>query len=212
MTYAYDEMYLETAMNNLGDTMEYVSDNLRMSKDEFMSLFIASGIAEDFGNGNPAYIMGMSGAELANAVLKSAGIKRKILPVYSSIYKAADYWCGWILAYYQWRSKRPFQNIMRYISMKDIELMYAIYHEAPEEKFYDTVEQMIKETKEPTRLQVMRKQYGITQKELANKSGVTLRSIQMYEQRNKDINKASLATVISLAKTLGCKIEDLIEY
>lgn len=100
----------------------------------------------------------------------------------------------------------------RYISMEDIEVMYAIYHEAPEEKFCDTVEQMIKEKNEPTRLQVIRKESGMTQSELAKQSGVSLRSIQMYEQRNKDINKARLETVNDLAKTLGCKMEDLMEY
>lgn len=212
MTCAYDEIYLETAMNNLGDAMEYVVDSLHISKDEFVKLFIASGIAEEFGNGNPTYIMGMSGAELVKAVLDSVGIKREMPPTASSIYKAVDYWCGWILAYYQWKSKRPFSNIMRHLSMDDIEVMYTIYHEAPEEKFYDTVEQMIKEKNEPTRLQIMRKQCTMTQNELAKKSGVSLRSIQMYEQRNKDINKASLETVNNLAKILGCKMEDLMEY
>ena len=43
------------------------------------------------------------------------------------------------------------------------------------------------------------------------KSGVSLRSIQMYEQRNKNINKASVETIYRLAKALGCEIEDLIE-
>lgn len=34
---------------------------------------------------------------------------------------------------------------------------------------------------------------------------------RMYEQRNKDINKASAETVLSLAKVLGCTMEDLLE-
>ena len=33
----------------------------------------------------------------------------------------------------------------------------------------------------------------------------------MYGQRNKDINKASVETINSLAKVLRCTIEDLIE-
>lgn len=53
--------------------------------------------------------------------------------------------------------------------------------------------------------------YGCTQAELARRSNVSLRSIQMYEQRNKDINKASAETVLSLAKVLGCTMEDLLE-
>jgi hypothetical protein len=33
----------------------------------------------------------------------------------------------------------------------------------------------------------------------------------MYEQRRKDINKASAETLYRIAKTLGCTIEDRIE-
>ena len=56
-----------------------------------------------------------------------------------------------------------------------------------------------------------RKKARLTQAELAKRSGVSLRSIQMYEQHNKDINKASAETVLSLAKVLGCTMEDLLE-
>lgn len=38
-----------------------------------------------------------------------------------------------------------------------------------------------------------------------------IRSIQMYEQRNNDINKAQVDILFRLSKTLGCKIEDLLE-
>ena len=53
--------------------------------------------------------------------------------------------------------------------------------------------------------------YGCTQAELAKRSQVSLRSIQMYEQRNKDINKASAETVLRLSRVLGCTMEDLLE-
>ncbi len=42
-------------------------------------------------------------------------------------------------------------------------------------------------------------------------SGVSLRSIQMYEQRQKDINKAQSDSIYRLAKSLGCTMEDLLE-
>ena len=62
-----------------------------------------------------------------------------------------------------------------------------------------------------TNLKRIRTAYGLTQAELAERSGVSLRSIQMYEQRNKNINKASADTIYSLAKVLGCEMEDMIE-
>ena len=62
-----------------------------------------------------------------------------------------------------------------------------------------------------TNLKYIRLAYGCSQAELSEMSGVSLRSIQMYEQRNKDINKAGAGTVRSLAKALGCTMEDLLE-
>ena len=44
-----------------------------------------------------------------------------------------------------------------------------------------------------------------------NVSGAWLCSIQMYEQRNKDINKASVESLYRISKVLGCTIEDLLE-
>ncbi|MFR4579578.1 XRE family transcriptional regulator [Clostridium sp. OF13-4] len=51
---------------------------------------------------------------------------------------------------------------------------------------------------------------GYTQKDLSEQSGVTLRSIQQYEQGKKKIQKASAETVRALARSLGCQMEDLL--
>ena len=63
----------------------------------------------------------------------------------------------------------------------------------------------------PTRLKRQRELCSLTQEELAERSGISLRSIQMYEQRRKDLGKAAVSTVLALARTLGCRIEDLLE-
>lgn len=34
----------------------------------------------------------------------------------------------------------------------------------------------------------------------------------MYEQKNNDIDKDQVDVLLKLAKTLGCNIEDLLEY
>lgn len=89
--------------------------------------------------------------------------------------------------------------------------MYHPLHEADITKFVDVVDKLIREYYAETNLKRIRTAYGCTQAELAKKSDVSLRSVQMYEQRNKDINKASVETVYRLAKSLGCTVEDLIE-
>ena len=62
-----------------------------------------------------------------------------------------------------------------------------------------------------TNLKRIRMAKGYSQKQLAELAGVSLRSIQMYEQRQKDINKAQSDSLFRLAKALDCTMEDLLE-
>ena len=52
----------------------------------------------------------------------------------------------------------------------------------------------------------------MSQSELAAASGVPLRTLQQYEQRQKDIRKANVDYAISLARVLGCRVEDIVDY
>ena len=79
------------------------------------------------------------------------------------------------------------------------------------EVFYVKINSMKANTFSETNLKRIRLIYGCSQRELAEMSGVSLRSIQMYEQRNKDINKAQAESLYCLAKGLGCTMEDLLE-
>ena len=123
-----------------------------------------------------------------------------------------EYWAGWALAYFQWVTKRPFKNIAECITIAEILQLYPTLHEASEEKFAETVNRLICNKNLPTRLQKRRKAAGLTQKELAERSAVKLRTIQQYEMRAKNINKAAAETLQQLARILYCSIEDLIEY
>lgn len=59
-------------------------------------------------------------------------------------------------------------------------------------------------------LKDLRTAAGITQAELAKKSGVSLRMIQYYEQGFKDLSKAALETGIRIADALNCDPRDLL--
>ena len=75
----------------------------------------------------------------------------------------------------------------------------------------DIADEKIRAHFKDTNLKRFRTSYGCTQAELAKRSGVTLRSIQMYEQRNKDINKASADALYRISRVLGCNMESLLE-
>lgn len=59
-------------------------------------------------------------------------------------------------------------------------------------------------------LKFTREQAGMSQAELAEASGVSKRMIQHYEQGVKDINKASVITVLNLAEALDVDVYDII--
>ena len=60
-------------------------------------------------------------------------------------------------------------------------------------------------------LKEYRTKASLTQAQLGEISGVSVRMIQYYEQGVKDINKASGETLYKLSRALGCKMEDLLE-
>ena len=89
--------------------------------------------------------------------------------------------------------------------------LYPTLHEADITKFFDVADEYFKKTQKETNLKTIRTAAGLSQSELAKKAEVELRSIQMYEQRRNDINKAQVETLYKFAKVLGCNIEDLLE-
>lgn len=61
-----------------------------------------------------------------------------------------------------------------------------------------------------TNLQKARQAAGLSQSQLADKAGVSLRMLQFYEIGYRDIRKAAVVTVLALAEALGCSINDII--
>ena len=64
---------------------------------------------------------------------------------------------------------------------------------------------------QPKVLKRLRKLAGLSQRELSNLSGVSLRQIQLFEQRQRDINHTKAIDVVKFARVLGCKTEGLLQ-
>ena len=211
MTHAYREIYLSNAQSVLGDAFDYAINTCHIPGDNFIKLFVASSISKRMENGEPSLLSGKSGIEIAIEVVLETTGKQLEATSTEHMERSAEYWIGWAVAYYQWYSARRYSDIFKVLTFDDLQKMYYTLHEADITKFVDIAEERIKEHFKDTNLKRIRAAYGCTQAELAKLSGVSLRSIQMYEQRRKDINKASVETLYSIAKVLGCTIEDLIE-
>lgn len=207
----YDSSCLETAMKNLGEAFDYAKNSCNLDMDKFMEMFISSKYSKMFEDGNPKVLVGISGTELALNIFEKCGYNIDIKATQNKFDYSPEYWCGWILAYYQWKTGLSFKYINSQIAMQEILNLYPTLHEANEDKFVDVVNNKIKNKVKTTRLQQVRKKCGLSQKELSEKSGVNLRTLQQYELGTKDINKASASSVYALAKALNCEVEDLLE-
>ena len=62
-----------------------------------------------------------------------------------------------------------------------------------------------------SKLKELRQSKNLSQKELAELAGVSLKSLQAYEQNYRPITGASAIDVYNIAKVLGTTIEDLLE-
>lgn len=211
MIHAYDKVYLEKARTTLGRMLDFAVYDLKYDISIFFDLFLASGVASRFESGDYAVITGMSGVELAYLVLEKSGIShQRIAPNYT-VDRSEEYWVGWALAYYQWETAIPFAKIIQNIPIKDIIALYSPYHEMDIRQFVDKMNTLYRTVQTDTNLKHLRKAAGFSQRELAEMSGVPLRTIQQYEQRQKNINKAQAEYLVMLAKVLCCKFDALLE-
>lgn len=210
MTHAYSEVFLDDAMDTLGAAVEYAVLACGIDGQAFIDLFLASGIAAEFGRGNVTYISGMSGIELARAVFRRTGKSWTEEQDLAHIDYPAEYWVGWILAFYQWETGKSFEAICRKISYQSIFNLYGVLHEADPSKAVLSFNAIMDRDSE-TNLAHFRKQRGYSQSQLAKAAAISLRSIQLYEQRQNDINNAQYNNLSALAKALGCSVEDLLE-
>ena len=209
--HAYQEMYLSKAQASLGDAFDYAINTCGIPGEDFIKYFTAGSVSKRMENGEPAFLAGKSGIEIAvDVVLETTGKQLDCEPQ-EHMGRSREYWIGWAVCYYQWYSARSFSDIFKVLSFEDLQNMYYTLHEADITKFADIVDDKMRDHFKETNLKRIRTIYGCTQAELSERSGVSLRSIQMYEQRNKVINKASVEALYRISKVLGCTIEDLLE-
>jgi DNA-binding XRE family transcriptional regulator len=208
---AYKEIYLNHAAKSLGTMLDYAVNDCEIDGDFFLHMFITSGLAEQFEHGNPKVIAGMSGVEIAAAAIETATGNKPSAKPCELDYRTREYWVGWALAQYQWYTAMSFSAILRFLPFDDIARMYPTLHEADITKFYMTADEICSRESPQTNLKRIREAAGMSQSQLAGEAGVSLRSVQMYEQRNKDVNKAQAITLAKIARVLGCEVEDLLE-
>ena len=178
---------------------------------ERMKFGLGEGTApEEFEKQNPVYVAGKSSYDLLRIMLPLLPCDE--VPAPELRYdRTPDFWAGWALAQYQMTTGCSYRSIFATATYDEIRSMYWPLHEAPESKFVAIFDEMRTERAKATNLRTLREAAGLSQSQLAKASGVGVRSIQLYEQRQKDINKAQGIALYRLSRALRCTMEQLLE-
>lgn len=205
---AYDDNYLDLAQSNLAIFLDYAVNYFGMSLENVWEMFLSSPICDKFMQGDTSTLAGKSGIEMALDVLKL----EPLAPIeYFSYDRSREYWLGYYLAYYQWATNIDFRFLNQYVSITEMRNMYHPYHEMDVTHFIDRINEILNERKKITNLEIYRRKRKMSRTKLAKESDVPVRTIEHYEQRVANINKASAEYIISLAKALFIRPEQLLE-
>lgn len=209
MTNAYDKLYLAHGQRALGSMLDYAVRGVGLDLSRFYRLFLASGYAKRFGEGEANIIAGHSGIELTHLVLETVGIPQEYSGIKSGRGRSREYWAGTALAYYQWSSNQTFSQIESAVPITEVIGMYRTYHEMDIRRFEEEMERRVSagSLHGETQLARLRAYANLSQAALAKRAGVPIRTIQQYEQRQKDIRHAGAEHLGRLAKALHCEVE-----
>lgn len=234
---SYSDVITDKAAETMAHMLDFAVHDLRQDPSAFFELFLSSGLADMFGRGDIRLITSTSGVELAYRVLRECGLNIDRVSYRYTAGRSREYWAGMALAKYQAGSGIPYRDIVSAVSIQDIIAMCDRYRDEEIRSITDSLSWMealripdhmseehyrefrqhmddavrAARTGSDTRLKAIRLKSGYSQSGLARASGVPVRTIQQYEQRQKDINKASFESIIKLAAALSCEPQDLIE-
>ena len=211
MMYAYDTNLFFKAQISCAWMFDYGVAVCGLALRDFYARFLASDISERFERGDSAVVAGMSGVEMAMKVIWDSEPGISLPKSMFSIDRSPEYWLGWSLAYYQWSKNIPFRKITENVGIDSIANMYHKYHEMDIRQFADRLDEMRESAKKESSLKRLRTYAGLSQSELADMTGISVRTIQAYEQMQKNINNASIDYVYRISKALNCDIEMLLE-
>ena len=143
MARAYKKTYLNNAMRNLAVMMDCGVRKYGYPIEEFYLKFLSCNVSRQFAAGNPRYLVGMSGAELADSVVEATG--GTVLSENDGTYTVGpEFWAGWVLAYYHWLTRRSFAYMHKKgLGIREVLAMYYPLHEADLSKFATSADGII---------------------------------------------------------------------
>ncbi len=237
MIHAYDEVLKKEAADKMGKMLDFAVHSLHMDAGNMLALFSASHTSSLFERGDIKTIVGMSGIELTYDVLDRCGISYERVPARHTRGLSAEYYLGYCIAGIQYDLALSFSEILKDYSYQDFLTDYTASRTdylaslpltiSPEDRNAALLEFGKDHTEEAARSYISRKtnadkpnpgellkaariKNGLSQSALAKAADVPLRTLQQYEQGQKDIGKARAEYIIALASALNTEPSKLI--
>lgn len=198
----YNEYYLSITMHKLAEMFEIAYYIEHIDVDTFSHIFINSKICHGFEVADPIIICSKSSLELLAQILNKEPKQTKLNPNISP-----EYWVGYVLAYTEWYLNRSFKEIITAYPCSKLLDNYFPYHEMDITHSVELIKSHLDFT---SKLKILRNKHKLSQNDLANLSGIPVRTIKSYEQNTVNISNASGKNLYILSKILNCTIEDLL--
>lgn len=203
----------ETEEPLAGRLCVYLKQVRHEEPENFFRLFRISGLQKDWDESGRKLCAKMEPGELYSAVLKRLGMtKENELPEEELPSDEKTLWAGNLLDYIQRKTGKSFSSILEDISFHELEVLYEPLKAFSAEQSFQVIREKIRQKGKKTWIQRIRRRRGLSQRELAEKSGVNLRTLQQYEIRDKDIEKAAAGKLLAMARVLSCRPEELMEW
>ena len=211
MTQDYFSLYIDDAMSNLGSMLDYAVGICGEPMTPFYIRFLVSGISAQMDAGNPKYLCGMSGSELARSVAIRTGAPLRKAESAIDI-GSPEYWTGWTIGYLRWHLNIDFATLQRRgLPIEAVYERYGVLHEAdPTKSLAFARGALEKFAQNDNPLRRARLNAGFTQRELAYLSGTTIRLIRAYEQGQLSLLNAGVGNALNICRVLGCQLTDII--
>lgn len=110
------------------------------------------------------------------------------------------YWCGYIYMNIFYKYAKPFSYIFLVLPLKELLVMYPVYHEMDISEVYEQFEIKMSNS---TIMKRLLKKYEISATELSRKSKVSLRVIEYFKASDDNLYKASYLNIQRIVLTLN---------
>ena len=109
---------------------------------DFYDSFLKSEYSHKIEKGDPFTVWGKSGTEIAFDITKKdiSSYKNRLSESGLKLHRSPEYWAGWSLVYYQWKSNKTFSDINKTADIDKIINLYNPYHEMDIRQFCDKMD------------------------------------------------------------------------